>query len=130
MQISPVEEKVAVLEEKIASQIVSEENEKPQELQIESRFGPVLVQPWNAIYFPNGMPGIPGSISFCLTNLPNVKNRQFQLLQCLKDHALSFIVVPSAYDNQILEPVDLDDACILLGIDPNNLLLLFIVTFN
>jgi len=128
MHTSLIDEKMAIFEGKIASQIVKNEYDKPEEMKIESRFGPVMVNPKNAINFPHGMPGIPGSISFCLTRIPNIKTDQFQLLQCLNNHALSFIVVPSTYDNQLIETSDMDDACAVLGVNKDNLLLLFVVT--
>jgi flagellar assembly factor FliW len=102
--------------------------QKPKEVKIDSRFGPITVQPANAISFPHGMPGIPGILSFCITNMPNIKNEQFKLMQCMGDHSLSFIVVPSTYDNQLLETADVEDGCAVLGITKENLLLLFIVT--
>jgi flagellar assembly factor FliW len=128
MQTGIIEEKMTIFEGNINSQIVRNEYQPPESLEIESRFGHVVVKPRNAINFLHGMPGIPGLISFCLTRIPNIKSEQFQLLQCLSNHTLSFIVVPSTYDNQLLEPKDLDDACAVLGINKENLLLLFIVT--
>lgn len=125
MQHILVEEKMSSMEGMLA---VQGAKQKPKELKIQSRFGPVVVHPENAICFPHGMPGIPGSMSFCITNMPNVKNDQFKLLQCLDEHKLSFIVVPSTFDNQLLEPVDVEDACAVLGIKKENLVLLFIVT--
>lgn len=98
------------------------------ELKIESRFGPITVQPEKAICFQNGMPGIPGTIHFAITEMPHIKQGYFKLFQCLNNHSLSFIVIPGAYETLLIDKKDLDDACSVLGILPNNLLLLFIVT--
>lgn len=108
--------------------IASKGVEEMQKLEIKSRFGVISVQPQKAISFPHGLPGMPDAARFCLTDLPNVKNNDFKLLQCLNNHGLSFIVVPSTDDNQLIEQSDIKDACTILGIDTNDLLLLFIVT--
>ena len=128
MQHVITEEKSAIAKGRVASQISKQEFAKPEQTKIESRFGTVYVQPEKAISFTHGLPGIADAMNFCITEIPNINNDQFKLLQCLDNHALSFIVVPSSYDNQLLEPLDMNDACAVLGIDKNNLLLLFIVT--
>ena len=128
MQPNLAEEKALIMAGGVISSIANGETDKPSQVQVKSRFGAVFIQPEKAITFLHGMPGIPGTISFCLTELPNAKSGQFKLLQCLNDHALSFIVVPSTYDNQLLEEADMDDACAVLGINKDNLVLLFIVT--
>lgn len=124
MQQSLVEENISAL-----SGILSAGSaQKPKDVVINSRFGQITVQPASAICFPHGMPGITGVLNFCITEMPNVKNNQFKLLQNLDNHALSFIVVPSTSDNQLLEPEDVADACMVLNINPKDLLVLFIVT--
>lgn len=97
---------------------------------INSRFGAIEVNPTSKINFPHGLLGIPAAISFCLTDMPNITTDQFQLLQCMEDEQLSFIVVPSQYDNQLIAKDDLDEACLLLNIKPENLVVLFIVTVH
>lgn len=129
MQDSLVEEKIAMIDNIAASHIVQKEFSK-SEILIESRFGSIRVQPTKAICFAHGLPGMPGSINFCITDLPGSQNNQFKLLQSLNDPAVSFVVIPSAYDNQLLEVADTDEACTMLNISKNNLLLLFIVTVH
>lgn len=130
MQSGLVEEKIATIDNAVASIAAQREFDTTEDIKVESRFGSVSVQPKNAICFPHGLPGIPQSINFCITDLPNVSNNQFKLLQCLNDLAISFVVMPSVYDNALLETDDISDACAMLNINKNNLLLLFIVTVH
>lgn len=99
-------------------------------VKIQSRFGGVEVDLNKAICFENGLLGIPNTVNFCLTSLPGNDTEQFKLLQCLDDHELSFIVVPAEFDNKLIEPEDMLDACNVLSINKNNLLVLFIVTVH
>jgi flagellar assembly factor FliW len=97
---------------------------------INSRFGKIEIDTSAKVSFKHGILGIPTAVSFCLTKLPNISSDQFKLFQCLEDEELSFIVVPSQYDNQLIEKQDLDEACKVLEINTNNLILLFIVTIH
>jgi flagellar assembly factor FliW len=97
---------------------------------IPSRFGEIEVDLSAKITFKHGLLGIPAAISFCLTDLPHIKTDQFKLLQCLEDNDLSFIVVPSQFDNQLIKSEDLADACKVLEFKPDVLLVLFIVTIH
>lgn len=99
-------------------------------VKVNSRFGVIEVDRNASVYFKHGMLGIPSAVNFCLTKLPNISSDQFMLLQCMEDHALSFIVVPSQYDNQLIKSEDLSDACKVLDIETKNLLVLFIVTVH
>ena len=123
MQQSIMEDRAA-----INGMIASNGVKELREVEIKSRFGLISVHPEKAISFPHGLPGMPGAVSFCLTDFPNDKHKQFQLLQCLNQQNLSFIVVPSTEDNQLLDQSDVKDACSILGINGGDLLLLFIVT--
>jgi len=117
-------EELAAAKGVIASKGVKEF--KKQE--IKSRFGKISVQVEKAISFPHGLPGMPEAVSFCVADFPNTAHDQFKILQCMNIEELSFIVVPATYDNQLLEEKDAIDACSILGINPDDLLLLFIVT--
>jgi len=106
-------------------------DKKPSKLiKVESRFGELAVDPGTEIFFKHGILGIPNAVSFYLTTLPGAKNDQFMLLQCKEDNDLSFIVVPSQYDNQLIKASDLDDACKVLDYETENLIVLFIVTVH
>ena len=97
---------------------------------IKSRFGKIEVDKSKQISFKHGVLGIPRAVTFCLTKLPTITSDQFKLLQCLEDDELSFIVVPAQYDNRLIESQDLDEACKVLDIKTDKLLLLFIVTIQ
>ncbi|MDB2414684.1 flagellar assembly protein FliW [Rickettsiales bacterium] len=98
--------------------------------EISSRFGILQVDTKSVINFEHGLLGIPDAVSFYLTDFPNKDTDQFKILQCSQDESLSFIVVPSQYDNQLIEPEDLDEACKILGINKDFMLILFIVTVH
>ncbi len=105
-------------------------SQEPKLTKIKSRFGEIEVDTNNAILFRHGLLGIPAAVTFCLTDLPGISRDQFMLLQCMEDHDLSFIVVPSQYDNQLIKTADLDDASKVLDIETQNLIVLFIVTVH
>lgn len=124
-----IEDQVTEQRGAISSSTVELEK-NPSVVTVNSRFGKIEVNLDNKISFNHGILGIPSAISFCLTELPDISNDQFKLLQCLEDEKLSFIVVPAEYDNQLIKEDDLKEACRVLEIEPKNLLLLFIVTVH
>ncbi len=130
MQQSLVEDKIALIESTTGKPPAENEFINTRALLIESRFGPVYINPEKAISFPHGIPGIEQFLSFGLTDIPNASNSQFKFLQCLNNYILSFIVIPENHDSQLLEESDIDRACLELGINKHNLLLLFIVTIH
>ncbi len=107
---------------------VPAEKTKNTKIKVQSRFGEIEVDLATTIVFKHGLLGIPEAVNFVLTALPNVGTDQFKLLQSLDDMSLSFIVVPADYENQIIETKDLKDACEILSINTDNLLVLFVVT--
>lgn len=102
-------------------------SEKKDYVTIQSRFGELIVDPVTKILFEFGILGLPSAMSFCLAELPG-RISQFKLLQCLEDHDLSFLVIPADIENQVVSRKDLEDACGVLDIEIENLLVLFIVT--
>lgn len=95
---------------------------------IESRFGPVTVTRKNAIFFPQGLLGLPPKLHFAVTDIPQKNMGQFKLLQCLNDHSLSFIVLPVDVNNTIIEHADIMELCEILSVKEENLLTLLIVS--
>lgn len=114
----------------VLGQAAAQRKETTSWRKIKSRFGELQINPAKAMSFQHGILGVPGSISFCLADLPNLETDQFKLLQCVEDESLCFIVVPSQFDNQLLEKKDLDEACTILAIEPSNLLVFFIVSVH
>lgn len=98
-----------------------------EEMRIESRFGAVTVRMENAVFFPHGLLGLPDNLHFAVTEFPKAMG-QFKLFQCLNDHSLSFITLPVAVDNKLIERKDLEDACKVLNVELKNLLTLLIVS--
>ncbi len=84
---------------------------------VESRFGQLEVHPEQALHFPYGLLGLPENLHFSLNEVPEGKLPQFKLLQCLNDHALSFVVLPIGVDNPILARKDIEETCTTLNID-------------
>lgn len=97
-------------------------------LTIESRFGSVTVHRENAIFFPQGLLGLPPKLHFAITDIPQKSMGQFKLLQCLNDHSLSFIVLPLDVDNTLIERADLLETCDILNVKEENLLTLLIIS--
>jgi flagellar assembly factor FliW len=55
---------------------------------------------------------------------------QFKILQCVEDPDLSFVVVPAAADNQLIDQKDVLEACQILEAEEETLLMLFIVSVH
>lgn len=108
--------------------------ETADEMQVESRFGPVTVRLSQSVHFAKGMLGMPDKHRYCLAELPGAagspKMEKFKLLQSLEDHTLSFIVLPVDNENTLIDAADVDSACKDLDIDKENLVLLFVVSVN
>ncbi len=103
------------------------EDEKTKELRIDSRFGAITVDLENAVYFPQGLLGLKNDIHFAITDFPQGMG-QFKLLQCLNDHAMSFIVLPLNIDNKLIARKDMEDAARVLNIELKHLVCLLIVS--
>ena len=108
--------------------ITSEQKTSSSIRLLSTRFGTLTVNTDNAFTFEHGPLGLPGKERFCLIDFLKNKDDQFKLFQCINDPETSFIVIPAAYKNPIIEEEDLDEACEALEIVPEKLLLLFIVS--
>jgi flagellar assembly factor FliW len=121
-------ENISGLDMAIASP--SPDKTKTTKRKLQSRFGEIEVDTSSKITFKHGLLGIPAAVSFFLTDLPHITTDQFKLLQCLEDEGLSFIVVPSQFENQLIKSDDLAEACKVLEFKHETLLVLFIVTIH
>ena len=97
---------------------------------ITSRFGEIMVDTSKAIHFPYGLLGMQGKSNFVITAFPNPKMQQFKLLQSLDNHAISFITLPVAMQNGIINYADLQGACKDLQMEENTTAVLLIVTVH
>jgi flagellar assembly factor FliW len=110
--------------------ITSEQKTNSSMHLLSTRFGALTVNIDNAFTFEHGPLGLPGKEKFCLVDFLQNQDDQFKLFQCINDPETSFIVIPAAYKNPIIEEDDLDEACEALEIAPEKLLLLFIVSIS
>ena len=79
------------------------------------------------IVFPQGLPGFPGATSFALRPLTDAAG-ELLVLESTEDPELRFLVLPYA-DRQVpLLRTDVDGACALLGIRPDDAAVLLVVT--
>jgi len=111
-----------------AAENKKEEDKKADKIDIESRFGAITVSLENAIYFPQGLLGLPENLHFVLTDIPVKNMGQFKLLQCLNDHSLSFVVLPLGVENKFIESKDIEDCCNIMGVKKESALVLLIVS--
>lgn len=110
--------------------IMTKSDENEDIISIESRFGSVEVNTSNALFFPSGLLGLPDNLHFCLTSFPDERMSQFKVLQSLNDHSLSFVVLPVDIVNNLIESQDITDACNVLGVEQENLLILLIASVH
>lgn len=101
----------------------------PREM-LETRFGTIEVDRTGMITFEHGLLGVPNSKHFVLVDFPSQKLAQFRLLQSLDDKNLSFITLPLEMENAVIEKADLEKACADIGIAPQNLAVLLIVSVH
>lgn len=102
--------------------------ELPTSQQVDSRFGPIIINTRNRIVFSRGLLGMPERKHFALANFPSEKMQQFKLLQSLDDNSLSFITLPLEVDNAIIAKDDILMACQALNISLADLALLLVVS--
>jgi flagellar assembly factor FliW len=103
----------------------------PEAQEVQSRFGPITIQPANAIAFPNGLLGMPGKMQFCLARFPIEKMARFSVLQSLSDPNLAFITLPiDVRNNTLIDQADLEQAAKDLDLPLSDLLVLLIVTVH
>ena len=100
----------------------------PDTVTVETRFGDIEFQLENAIHMPRGMLGYAGFHDFGLANMPDPKLEQFKLLQCLAETELSFIVAPLNPGSETIEVSDIELACESLSIEPQNAVVLLVVS--
>jgi flagellar assembly factor FliW len=114
-----------------ATETVIADTAPPANLEvIETRFGTIEADRNNAIHFEHGLLGVPNSKRFVLVDFPSQKLAQFRLLQSLDDKNLSFITLPLEVENAIIERADIEKACGDIGISPDNLAILLIVSVH
>lgn len=95
---------------------------------ISSRFGEVTVDLEKRINFPFGIVGLPQSLNFIITDMPQKSGSRFKLLQSLEDETFSFVVLPVDLQNSFIEKEDLTEMCDALNIAQENLLILLITS--
>ena len=108
-------------------------NEEPKDnsIIIDTRFGEIEVPTDNPVIFPQGLLGIAGNFEYALTDFPSEKLARFKLLQSLNDHSVSFITLPVALDNPLIDRADIEKAAGDVGVeDMDNLVILLIVSVH
>ncbi len=122
------EESFDVARTRLLNMSAVEENISSEVIKIRSRFGEVAIHLENAIFFPQGLLGLPDNLHFGLTEIPKENMGQFKLLQCLNDHDLSFVVLPLDIDNILIDKEDIQDCCRQVNIAEENLAILLIIS--
>ncbi len=115
----------------VVNQSLENAQSNPNKVSIETRFGEIEVATDNPIVFPQGVLGIAGNFNYALTDLPNEKLKQFKLLQSLDDAAVSFVTMPLALDNALIDRADLEKAAQDVGVtDFDKLTVMLIVSVH
>lgn len=106
------------------------ENETPESVVVETRFGDIEFSWDKGIYMPVGLLGFPEHHVFGLANIPNANLDQFKLYQSLTDANLSFIVAPYNMESGVYEEKDLEIAQKSLAISSDDIAILMVVTIR
>ena len=94
---------------------------------LETRFGPVLLDPDRQIRFRGGLPGFPAVEWFQLDPIPGVAS-DLLILQAIDSPGVAFITLPLPDHIPVLRQNDLADVSAMLDIAPGELMILAIVT--
>ena len=95
---------------------------------IQSRFGEISVNSSKAVFFPKGIYGFPENLHFAIANFPQQNLSQFKILQCLNDHSVSIPVLPSSYENDIIDNKDMEECIKSIEVQEEDFAMLFIVS--
>ena len=106
------------------------ENETPEFVVVETRFGDIEFSWDKGIYMPVGLLGFPEHHVFGLANIPNASLDQFKLYQSLTDAGLSFIVAPYNMESAVYADKDIELAQKSLAISPDDMAILMVVTIR
>jgi len=96
---------------------------------ITTRFGELSIEPAKMITFDRGLYGLEHHHRFLLTSVPGWPDF-FKLLQSVDDPSLSLIVLPLEGAEGTIDPIDVAQACDILGFDPSTTVLIGIVTMR
>lgn len=97
---------------------------------IETRFGSMEFAREQGITMPRGVLGFAEYKEFGLAYLPNKFIDQLMLLQSYDNRDTSFLVLPLSIDGETIDEADLVNACNTMNIDPDNAVIVVIVTIR
>jgi flagellar assembly factor FliW len=94
--------------------------------QLQTRFGPLPLDPNRQIRFRGGLPGFPEIERFQLDPLPGIET-ELLLLQAVDNASVGFITLPLPETLDVLSPADVASVGRMLDIEPGELMVLAIV---
>ena len=97
-------------------------------ISIGSKYGQIEIDIKQAVLFPYGLLGMPNNTDYVITHFPKPNMEQFKLFQNLNDHELSFAVLPIATNSEIYDQADINEACEIIEIKKDDLLMLAIIS--
>ncbi len=97
---------------------------------VQSRFGPLEIDPAKAVLFENGLFGFSDCRRFALTELNSPGYPHLKVLQCLDDTEVAFLVLPLGPTNALIERPDIVAACDSIGMAEDDLGILVMVTIR
>lgn len=117
-----------VLEKDISVELI--QTETGNKKIVNSRFGNINIDLENALYFPSGLLGMPDKQYFCLSDFPEKGNAQFKVLQSLNDINLSFVVLPVAIVNPLIDLEDIEEICKIMDVGTEVIAMLLIASLH
>lgn len=97
--------------------------------EIQTRFGPIAVDPARTVTIARGLLGFPGRVRFALAAVPE-RDVPFKLLQALDDPELGFLVLPLDHESGPIARADLAQAARGLGFESQALAAIAIVSLR
>lgn len=120
----------AVMLEDMNTATDRETDAQSEKVVLATRFGDMEFDRAQAVHMPRGLPGFAGKRLFGLANLPQPHMQQFNLMQCLDDADLSFLILPLDPGIGIIDPADLESAAAGLNIAEDDLAVVLIVAIR
>lgn len=94
---------------------------------LETRFGPIAIDPALAIDVPRGLVGLGGRGRFVLAEVADERIDHLKILVSIDDPRVSMLVLPVPVKTDAIDPEDLEDALAHFGIARDNAAVLLVV---
>jgi len=106
----------------------AEQGSTADKVRVQTRYGSIEFERTRIVTLAQGVLGFPGKLEYALTDLPEKRFGQFNLLQSVTDPEVSFPVLSLEFLPGLIEEADVGTALQTLGIASENAVVFIIAT--